>query len=249
MTCIHTFVSGLPLDFDIEGPSENTSDVVFILGARPITGDAYDLNFGGRIATAAVVPSTAPPRFSGCVLSCLESLTVNTSVASASIFDSGFDRVSRVLELIGPASPADFQAVLRTLEYLNSAIDLNIAGFTLEVGDGVNQTSVEIGVRVLEARKRRNTEETLSVRHTFSFHEIDAMEASVDGFETELKINVDAKKRPQPQLSDSTAEHRSYHLTYWPASLVVLTTVFSALLVLVTWGLIRHKRSGNTNMA
>ncbi len=240
------------MDFDIEGPNNTTADVVFILGARPIAGDSYDLNFGGRIATAALLPATAPPGFSGCVLSCLESLTVDTSVASADIFTSGFDRESRVLDLIGPASPADFQAVLRTLEYLNNAIDLNIAGFTLEVGDGINQTSAEIAVRVIQSRRRRSMDEAHSVRHTFSFHEIDAVEAKVGDTETGSESqrgyrNTDTQ--PDQQHPATVVEPQSRHLTYWPAGLVVMATVFSALLVLVTWGVIRRKQHGTGNIA
>ncbi len=182
-------------------------------------------------------------------------MTVDTSVVSADIFDSGFDRVARVLQLIGPASPSEFQAVLRTLVYLNSAIDLNIAGFVLEVGDGVNQTSVEIGVRVFAARKRRSAahEELHSLRHLFSYHEIDAMEDRSDNFVLEPDVKHgrrDLDNQPDFNLPAPAEEPReSHHLTYWPASLVVLATVFSALLVIVIWGLIRQKQSGTSDMA
>ena len=121
--------TGLPLQYDIEGPSVG-SEVVFVLGARPVTG-GYDLGFAGQIAAAVFAPNRAPVMFSGCVLSCLESLTLD--VAGTPLTITPFNVSSRELQLLGPASPAQVQQVLRSAVYLNRAPNLNVDLIQLQV--------------------------------------------------------------------------------------------------------------------
>lgn len=123
------FSLGLPFSFRLEGPSTD-SDVIFVFGGRPIT-DGFDLNFSGRVATAVFSADIAPPMFSRCVLECLESLTVDTTGTSLTLIP--FNVSSRQLELLGPATPAQVQQVLRSAIYLNRALTLNINSFQIEV--------------------------------------------------------------------------------------------------------------------
>lgn len=124
-----TFFPGLPLPFAIEGPSSDT-DVIFVLGARPITS-GFDLSFSGRYSDLVIAPNPAPPMFSSCVLDCLESLTVDVTGTplSATPFSVSF----RQLQLLGPASPDQIQQVLRSAVYLNRAPNINVESIQLEV--------------------------------------------------------------------------------------------------------------------
>lgn len=117
------------MPFPIEGPSNDT-DVTFVLGARPITS-GYDLNFAGTIAAAIFSPSQAPAMFSSCVLDCLESLTVDAMDTAITV--TPFSVTSRQLQLLGPASPAQVQQVLRNAVYLNRAPNINVESIQLEV--------------------------------------------------------------------------------------------------------------------
>lgn len=119
---------GLPLPA-IEGPAPN-SDVVFVFGARPIT-DGYDLNFAGTITGAVFSPNRAPAMFSGCVLACLESLTVDVTGTQFSV--TSFNVSSRELQLLGPASPAQLEDILQRAVYLNRAPDINVDSIQIEV--------------------------------------------------------------------------------------------------------------------
>ena len=62
--------------------------------------------------------------FSGCVLSCLESLEATTAGTSVTAVE--FDVSSRQLVLNGPASSAEIQTVLQSLVYTNRAPDINV---------------------------------------------------------------------------------------------------------------------------
>ena len=104
------------------------------------------MNFGGQLSAVVFLPAAAPPLFSSCLLGCLESLAVDTSVSLAAITVLGFDVASREMTLVGPASPADFTAVLRTLLYLNRAPDINTVSITLQLHDGVATTTQVIPV-------------------------------------------------------------------------------------------------------
>lgn len=129
MLIITCLFSGLPLPFAVEGPS-NMSDVVFVFGARPIT-DGYDMGFAGHVSAAVFAPNRAPAMFSTCVLSCLESLTLDVTGTPLTV--TPFNVSSRQLELLGPASPAQVEQALRSADYLNRAPNLNIDSIQLEV--------------------------------------------------------------------------------------------------------------------
>ena len=115
--------------FEIEGPAPN-SDVVFVFGARPITG-GYDQNFAGSLSSFVFAPSPAPDMFSTCMLACLESLTVNTTGTSLSA--TNFNVSSRQLQVLGPASPEEVEQVLQSAVYLNRAPTVNVNAIQLEV--------------------------------------------------------------------------------------------------------------------
>ena len=175
--------SGLPLTFDIEGPNPS-SNAEFVLGARSIANSSYDLNFGGRMTGAVFLPSTAPAMFSACVLQCLESLTADTDRTI-------FDETARTLTIFGPASPADFQMVLRQVVYLNRALNINVDVIRLEVFDGYNTTTAVIEItQGMMRRRRRTTRERAPLRHLLSFHEIDN-QRTLDFLEAEPHANAD----------------------------------------------------------
>ena len=121
--------TGLPLDFDIEGPAAG-SDTTFILGARPVT-NGFDQNLDGTLSAAVFFPSRAPAMFSGCVLSCLESLSVETAGTSVGAVE--FDVTTRELILNGEATTSEFEQVLRSLEYINRAPATNTRAIQLQV--------------------------------------------------------------------------------------------------------------------
>lgn len=101
-----------------------------MIGARPVT-NGYDLNFSGHLSAVVFAPNQAPAMFSRCVLECLESLTIDTTGIPLTVIP--FNVSSRLLELLGPASPAQVQQVLRSVDYLNRAPSVNIQSFQLEV--------------------------------------------------------------------------------------------------------------------
>lgn len=118
------------MNCDIEGPAD-VSAATFVLGARPVTG-GYDNNIGARLSTALFFASRAPPMFSDCILTCLESLEVITTGTSVTALN--FDVSNRQLVLNGPASPQEIQTILRSLVYTNKASTINVISFRLEVG-------------------------------------------------------------------------------------------------------------------
>lgn len=202
------------MTFDIEGPNHSSSDAVFVLGARCIANGQYDLNFGGRMAGAVFLPSTAPARFSACVLECLESLVANTT---SSVISEEFDVTTRTLTLFGPASPAEFQMELRRVVYLNRALTINVDIIQLEVFDGYNTTAAEIEVtQGMMRRRRRATRERAPLRHLLSFHEIDN-QRNLDFLEVEPHHNAD------------TTPSSSWFGLHWPA----VATVFAVIAIVV----------------
>ena len=215
-THIHT---GLPLTFDIEGPSHNTSETVFVLGARPIANNQYDLNFGGRMASAVFLPSVAPPLFSTCVLDCAESLTVDTT--STAVTSTAFDVTTRTLVLFGPASPPDVQTVLRRAVYLNRAPSINVDAIRLEVFDGYNTTTAEVEVTQGMMRRRRQavTRKQTPLRHLLSFPE------------------VDNQRILEEEPSGETAPSNWLGL-HWPAAVITLV-VLSIVVTMAVWAIRR----------
>ena len=117
------------MDYDIEGPV-SPSAATFVIGARPIT-DGFDSNIGAQLASAVFFASRAPTMFSGCVLSCLESLEATTS--GSSVVAVAFNESARQLVLLGPASPDEFQSALRSIVYMNRALNINVASILVEV--------------------------------------------------------------------------------------------------------------------
>ena len=219
----HTHTTGLPLTFDIEGPTSNSSDTVFVLGARPIANRQYDLNFGGRMAGVVFLPSTAPPLFSTCVSQCAESLTVDTTGTAAT--STGFDVTTRTLVLFGPASPADIQTVLRRAVYQNRAPFINVDAIRLEVFDGYNTTTAEIEVTQGMMRRRRQalTRKQTSLRHLLSFHELDNQ-----------RTYKEADHHPETGPSNWLGLN-------WPAAVIVLV-VLSIAVAMAMWAIRRRGR-------
>ena len=117
------------MSLNLEGPSPG-SDVVFVLGARPVT-NGFDLNFAGSISVAMFAPNEAPPMFSTCILECLESTTVNTS--GTPLTTTPFNVSSRQLQIVGPATPEQVEQVLQSMVYLNRAPTVNVESIQLEV--------------------------------------------------------------------------------------------------------------------
>ena len=136
----------------MEGSSANSTHV-FVLGARAIANDLYDLNFNGNIAGAVLLSTGAPSGFSTCVLSCLESLVANTS--GTAITSTGFNVTSRTLRLVGIAPPSDYQTVLRSLTYINQAMATNVNSITVSINDGVSTSHTTFPVTAGSGRRRR----------------------------------------------------------------------------------------------
>ena len=117
------------MPYDIEGPS-SASEAVFVLGARPVT-NGYDMGFAGHLSATVFAPNRAPAMFSTCMLACLESLMLDVSGTPLAV--TAFNVSSRQLQLVGPASPAQVQQVLRSANYLNRAPNLNVDSIQLQV--------------------------------------------------------------------------------------------------------------------
>ena len=124
-----------------------------MLGARAIANVLYDLNFYGNIAGAVLLSTGPPAGFSTCVLSCLESLVANTS--GTAITSTGFNVTSRTLRLVGMAPLADYQTVLRSLTYINQAMDTNVNSVTVSIDDGVSTSHTTFPVTAGSGRRRR----------------------------------------------------------------------------------------------
>lgn len=196
---------------------------MFILGARRIA-NGFDLNFRGRVSAAIFSSFRAPPMFSVCVLDCLESLTADTSVAVEDIVIIDFNVTTRMLALIGPAPPSDFEAVLQTLEYLNRAPSINVQAIEIEVNDGVDTTVERIYVQQGGMRRRRS----LQADHVISpLRQLHAVSQETD------------------QENSRASEH---HIEadriafYWPAGVVALSVLVVAMAVIV-WGMKRQRHS------
>ena len=156
--CVH-FHSDLPLTVDIEGPPVNSSSR-FVLGARVISNNQYDLFFEGQLAGVVLLPSVAPSGFSQCVLSCLEDLTADTS--GTGIYSTGFDKSQRHIELVGLAPPSEYQAVIAAMVYSNRAPNPNINNFLVILDDGSNIHTMYMPVSFDTNKRRRR-----SIRHGF----------------------------------------------------------------------------------
>ena len=142
---------GLPLLYNIEGPL-GSDDVIFIVGARPTT-IRHDFSFSGQMAGLVITAHRAPPRFSACMIECLEDIRANTT--GTSIISSAFNQQERYLQLFGPASPETFQSVLQSVSYINLAPDINVDFIRVEIHDGINSTIQDILISHDTMRRKR----------------------------------------------------------------------------------------------
>ena len=201
---------GLPLKTDIEGPGVNDT-YMFIIGARPGAQSGYDLNIAGQIAGMVLLASIPPPDFAPCVLSCLESMSVN--VTGTPIYDMGFNVSTRTLTLIGSAPDSVYEQVLKSIIYLNRARKPNIHNMSLYIDDGVTTSTHVFAVEIIEAnmRRRRETTPPLVRRRLLSLSD-----------------------NPEP-ISINNSSHSSYVSTgvVWVIAGIVIAVVVMAVLVII----------------
>ena len=220
--CLQRYVSfyysGLPLSYDIEIPT--SSETAFTVGARPITGGEYDLNFVGSLASLVIMSHVAPSGFSSCVQQCLEDITVNRTGTSITV--EAFDPELRQLELFGPDSPSTFQSVLQTVTYLSLAPDINVAAIRVEANDGINSTAIEIPVFQNTMRKRRDVDVKMPELHHL------------------LSVTENNEKENENVKEDKSMAANSLTF-YWPLVAVALSTIAIAVALLVVWGLRRRE--------
>lgn len=149
---LYFFFIDLPLIDDIEGPTDNDTTRLAI-GARPISDVLYDLNINGEFAGVVFSLSDPPAGFASCILSCLESLTVDTS--GTSITALKYDEVTRRIILNGPASPSQFTTVVRKVQYRTRLVLSTTYGLTLTVSDGSHSVSISLSLTVETSGNRR----------------------------------------------------------------------------------------------
>lgn len=218
------YYSGLPLSDDIEGPS--TTDVDFIVGARPIT-HGTDSNFVGQLAGLVIVPHEAPTGLSGCIFQCLETMTVDTT--GTSILADSFDQQERQLLLYGPARPEVFQSVLQTVRYTTLAPDINAASIEVDVFDGINSTVETIDVVQGMMRRKREVRE---------INEPKLQQAPIEDHHTvyprEDSKNTEEEKKTTSPLS-----------SYWLFIVIAQCSVGMLLAIVVVWA-VRRKQLPET---
>ena len=184
---------------------------IFIIGARPGAQNGYDLNIAGQIAGMVLLASTPPSDFAPCVLSCLESMSVN--VTGTPIYDMGFNVSTRTLRLIGSAPDSVYEQVLKSIVYLNRARKPNIHNMSLYIDDGVTTSTHVFAVEVIEAnmRRRRETTPPLGRRRLLSFSD-----------------------NPEP-VSINDSSHSSHVSTgaVWAIAGIVIAVVVMAVLIII----------------
>ena len=146
------FCIGLPLIDDIEGPTDNDT-ARLVIGARPINDILYDLSINGEFAGVVFSLSDPPAGFANCLLSCLESLTVDTS--GTDITAMKYDEVTRRIILNGPASSSQFTSVIRKVQYRTRLVLSTTYGFTITVNDGSHSVSVSLFLTIETSGNRR----------------------------------------------------------------------------------------------
>lgn len=229
------YYSGLPLSDDIEGPS--TTDVDFIVGARPIT-DGTDSNFVGQLTGLVIVPHEAPTGFSGCILQCLETMQANT--VGTSILANSFDQQERQLLLYGPAKPEVFQSVLQTVLYTTLAPDINVASIEVEVFDGINSTVETISVVQGMMRRKREVHEMNEpkLRRKREVHEVNEPKLQIDDHHT-VYAREDSKNTKEEKKTTSPLS------SYWPFIVIAQCLVGMLLAIVVVWA-VRRKQLPET---
>lgn len=216
--------SGLPLSDDIEGPS--TTDVDFIVGARPIT-HGTDSNFVGQLAGLVIVPHEAPTGLSGCIFQCLETMTVDTT--GTSILANSFDQQERQLLLYGPARPEVFQSVLQTVRYTTLAPDINAASIEVDVFDGINSTVETIDVVQGMMRRKRDVHE---------INEPKLQQAPIEDYHT-VYPREDSKNTKEEKKTTSPLS------SYWLFIVIAQCSAGMLLAIVVVWA-VRRKQLPET---
>ena len=161
-----SIIIGLPLDVDVEGPEPNDT-YVFVLGARPIAQGKYDRYINASIAGVSIFDEKAASGFASCVVSCLESLTVDTSGTDVSSED--YDVIARRLVLTGSALDSDYEKILQSLVYFSNANSLNVTEITVSYIDNGAIRSAMAAVEVVgNQRRRRSVMSSFTRRHLLS---------------------------------------------------------------------------------
>ena len=201
------------------GYTGSVYDVLVVLGGRAINNMQVDRQIGAEMAAMVLQLSLPPNMLSVCVTDCIEDLTANTT-AVPEIFSSGYNKALRRLELLGQASPEDYQSVLQTLIYINSVQRLYPAHLVLTVSDGVHNITESIPVVNSNSRRRKSV---ISSKHFYILRHLN----SKPFYDTP----IDAQKKA-PEKSKEVK-----HILLVIPALVVLVV---AIIVLITWK--KHSR-------
>ena len=145
-------------------------DVVIVLGGRAINNMQVDRQIGAEMTAMVIQFSSPPEMFPFCVADCIEDLTADAD-AIPEIFSTGYNRALRRLELLGQASPEDYQSVLQTLIYTNSVPRLHPDYLVLSISDGVHNITESIPVVSSSSRRRKST---TSKRHLYMLHHLNS---------------------------------------------------------------------------
>lgn len=197
-------------------------DVRIVLGGRAINCNQVDRQIGAEM-TAMVLQFSLPPRmFSVCMADCIEDLTADTS-GIPEIFSSGYNKALRRLELLGQASPQDYQSVLQTLIYTNSVPRLYPDYFVLTVSDGVHSITESIAVVNGNSRRRRST---ISHKHLYMLRHLNS------------KAVDDTPIKTHKEIAEKSKEAK--HILLVIPTLIVFVAV---MIVLVTFGVWKRRNT------
>lgn len=133
-----------------------------------------DRQIGAEMAAMVLQFSLPPALFSVCVTDCLEDLTIDTSEIPE-IFSTGYDKALRRLELLGQASPDDYQSVLQTIVYTNSVPRLYPERLVLSVSDGVHNITESIPIVSSNSRRRKSV---ISKKHLYMLRHLNGKTTS-----------------------------------------------------------------------
>ena len=210
------------------------SSSLFVLGARVISNNQYDLFFEGQLAGVVLLRSVAPSGFSQCVLSCLEDLTADTT--GTGIYSTGFDKSLRHIELVGLAPPSEYQAVIAAMVYLNRAPNPNVNNFLLILDDGNNIHTMYLPVS-FETNKRRRR----SIRHGFKRRRLLSTEQGGD-------IILDGEMEPggratrEEEAGGSKVQTTPYFIPLMAMALVSIVGLGTILVAAIWW---KKRRAAN----
>ena len=214
--CDVNFLFTGPFTRTYGGYSGSMDDVLIVLGGRAINHMQVDKQIGAEMA-AMVLQFSLPPRmFSVCVTDCIEDLTANTN-AVPEIFSTGYDKALRRLELLGQASPQDYQSVLQTLMYINSVQRLYPDYLVLTVSDGIHNITESIPVVTTNSRRRKST---TSNKHLYMLRHLN----SKDVFDT-------SSVKPHDETPEKSKEVKHVLLV-----IPILIVFVAAMIILFTFG-------------